>query len=303
VNEVPAPAPGRTINRAAAAGSLIAPKRRSRQLLTGLVAVLVLLVSGIWLLSGSSRSSDSRQLTLDLGDRVQLELVHIKAGSFLMGSPDSDELATSDEKPQHEVTISKDFLLGKYPVTQEQYQWIMGKNPSYFSAEGGGEAKVAGMDTRRFPVETVSWNEAKYFCAKASALTKRRVALPTEAEWEYACRAGTKTRYYCGEALTAMDANVGSNVVGRTTKVGEYPVNPWGLYDMSGNVWQWCADGRRNYTYDKRTDPEGPEESVRLLRGGSWDRSQQGAHAACRSRLTASYRNSFSGFRVLVRLD
>ncbi len=243
-------------------------------------------------------------LALDLGDGVTLELVQIKAGTFLMGSSDSDREGKDNEKPQHPVTISKDFLMGKFPVTQEQYQRIMGENPSAFSAKGKERDKIAGLDTRRFPVEMVSWKDAKRFCAKVGALTKRRVELPTEAEWEYACRAGTSTTYYCGEGLTPGVANHGELRLGRTTEVGKYPRNPWGLYDMIGNVRQWCADGQRKYSDDKYTDPAGPESGNRVLRGGTFLITKP---ESCRSafRFMSADIGTYmdTGFRVVVRPD
>lgn len=238
-------------------------------------------------------------LTLDLGSGVKLELVRIKRGKFLMGEPNSESYP--DEKPQHEVTISKDFYLGKYLVTQEQYELVMGANPSWFSAKGGGKDKVGELDTSRFPVEDVWHEDARKFCEKASERTKRKVQLPTEAQWEYACAAGTKTKYYSGDTLTERDANFGLNV-GRSSEVGKYPANPWGLYDMTGNVCQWCADGKRTYRSDAQTDPEGPDDDKgRMLRGGSWSSDPRFCRRAYRS--VGSYRSISSGFRVLVRLD
>jgi formylglycine-generating enzyme required for sulfatase activity len=284
----------------------------------GAAVALAVLVGAVLLLMRSSRTPETGQqgalsstkasskppdqLTLDLGNGVKLELVRIKAGKFLMGSPDSDKDANANEKPQHEVTISKDFYLGKYSVTQEQYQHVMKGNPSWFAATYWGRDKVAGMDTRRFPVEHVSWENANRFCQKVSTFTKRRVELPTEAEWEYACRANTKTRYYCGDALTETDANFNSKL-GRTTEVGMYPANQWGLYDMTGNVGQWCADCERMYTRDTCTDPRGPgnPNSVRVLRGGSSGYPPSDCRSAFRS--WSAVPNVNTGFRVAVRLD
>jgi serine/threonine protein kinase len=241
-------------------------------------------------------------LRLDLGNGIPLDLVRIKRGSFLMGAPRSEREAAEDEKPQHEVTLTQDMLLGRYPVTQEQYAQVMGKNPSWFSVKAGGKDKVAGLETLRFPVENVSWEEAQQFCAAASKLTGRRVDLPTEAEWEYACRAGTRTRYYCGNELTQKDANFDGKV-GRTTEVGQYPPNAWGLYDMAGNVWQWCADGKQPYAAEARTDPVGPDNNnARLLRGGSWLARAAECRSAARYSRAASNRY-YLGFRVMVRSE
>jgi serine/threonine protein kinase/formylglycine-generating enzyme required for sulfatase activity len=299
---------------------------RWRKWLAGGVLALVFLVGAILLLVHSSatpvtgqqaamppRATSSKspdQLTLDLGDGVKLELVGIKAGTFLMGSPDSDKDANDGEKPQHEVTISKDFYLGKYPVTQEQYQQIMKENPSAFSANGEEKDQVAFVDTRRFPVENVSWDQAKMFCDKASGLTKRRVELPTQAEWEYACRANTRTRYYCGDELKDTDANfVGKVYLGRTSQVGKYPANPWGLYDMTGNVGQWCADGGRTYTRDKVKDPREPPHRglggsyMRAHRGGNWNYGPRDCRSVSCKYEAQSWRHFIVGFRVVVRVD
>ncbi len=156
---------------------------------------------------GQTKKGTRRVLTLDLGGGVTMELVRIPHGKFLMGSPDPDNDAGDEEKPQHEVTITKDFYLGKYLVTQEQYKAVVGENPSYWSASGRFKDYVAVLDTGRFPVEGVNWDDAQTFCQKLSEKAHRKAGLPTEAQWEYACRAGTTTRYPCGDELTAADAN------------------------------------------------------------------------------------------------
>jgi len=244
---------------------------------------------------------DSRpdSLTLNLGAGVKMELVLIKKGSFSMGSPDSDKDAEPVEKPQHEVQISKDFYLGKYPVTQEQYQRMMGKNPSRFSKNGKNKKDVEGLNTDRFPVENVTWNDTQEFCKQLSSLTKRRVQLPTEAQWEYACRAGTTTRYYCGDVLDVALANFNHNV-GPTTEVGHYPQNPWGLCDMMGNVYQWCADAPRTYTGSKCTDPFGAGND-HVRRGGNIIANPAQCRSAYR-RFSGSptFHQGGVGFRVIV---
>jgi formylglycine-generating enzyme required for sulfatase activity len=154
-----------------------------------------------------------------------MRLVLIPRGAFTMGSP-KDEKDRSPDEERHEVEITKPFYLGVYTVTQAQFKEVTGKNPSAFSATGWGKGKVKGLDTGDFPVECVSWHDAARFCARLSALPAERGAgrkyrLPTEAEWEYACRAGTTTRYNCGEALSKRQAHVGEPQ-GRTCKVGSY---------------------------------------------------------------------------------
>jgi formylglycine-generating enzyme required for sulfatase activity len=239
---------------------------------------------------------------------------------FLMGAPEGEEVASDDEKPQHWVRLTKPFYLGKYAVTQEQYERLVGKNPSHFCATGVGKAKVAGLDTRRFPVEEVSWEEAVEFCRKLSELPEekrrgRAYRLPTEAEWEYSCRVGamSPTPFSFGATFSSTRANFDGNFpyggaakgpnLGRPTAVGSYPANAWGLYDMHGNVWQWCSDwyGADYYAKSPREDPAGPSEgSGRVFRGGSWRISGQNCRSAIRLRYVPAFRDYNLGFRVAL---
>jgi formylglycine-generating enzyme required for sulfatase activity len=196
----------------------------------------------------------------------------------------------------------------------------MVKNPSHFQAGAGGAAAVKGLDTKRFPVECVSWDDAEAFCKKMRACTKpaRTFRLPTEAEWEYACRAGTRTPFYFGSKLNGNQANCdGNHPYGtidqgpfkeRTTKVGDYGTNPWGLCDMHGNVWQWCADyyDAKYYANSPMKDPfnsKKPASDRRVLRGGSWYFSPALCRAAFRFRFAPDYRFNYIGFRVCLPLD
>ena len=167
------------------------------------------------------------QLTLDLGGGVKMEMVLIRPGSFDMGS-DKGQPA---EKPVHKVTLKKAFYIGKYEVTQEQWQAVMGGNPSGFK------------DTKK-PVDSVSWNACRDFAAKLSEKTGRKLSLPSEAEWEYACRAGSTTEfcYGDGEAGLGEYAWYSANSGRMTHLVGQKKPNKWGLHDMHGNVWEWCED-------------------------------------------------------------
>jgi len=216
-----------------------------------------------------------------------IELVQIPAGSFLMGSPDGE--GCDDEMPQHLVTLSS-FQMGKYPVTQAQYEAVMSENPSYFNGDN-------------LPVERVSWYDSVTFCQKLSKLTGQEFRLPTEAEWEYACRAGTTTPYSFGEELTQEDANFNSD---RTSIVGSYPSNVFGLYDTHGNVWEWCQDIWCDNYEGAPTDGSvcmgGGDDSFRLVRGGSWYSNPRGCRSAYRNYSLPDNRINYLGFRVVCGL-
>ena len=194
-----------------------------------------------------------------------MEFVRIKAGAFLMGSPDSDTDAAADEKPQHGVKITKDFYMAKYPVTQDEYAVVTGKNPSQFSSMFFRAHKGTIVDTRRFPVDSVSWDDAVAFCGELRGRDKqgRHYGLPTEAKFEYAQRAGTTTRFSFGNDPTDLAAYAWYNGNSDNTAhgVGTKKPNPWGLYDMDGNIRQWCADryGPRYYAESAAEDPKGPD--------------------------------------------
>jgi formylglycine-generating enzyme required for sulfatase activity len=253
-----------------------------------------------------------KTLELDLGKGVPLKLVRIEPGKFLMGSP-PEEAKRREDEAQHGVEITKPYCLGVYTVTQAQYRQVMGMRPSYFSAKGDGRNRVSGFNTDDFPVENVSWEEAMDFCRIVSMLPDVKdkgwvVDLPTEAEWEYACRAGTRTPFHYGNALSSQQANCnGDNPYGdaakgpnlrRTTKVGSYEPNACGLYDMHGNVLQWCKD-----RYDKdylNRDKAGTFQ--RVARGGAWIFGAPGCRSARREPVDPATRASGIGFRVVVRM-
>jgi len=247
----------------------------------------------------------------EISNSIQMKLVRIKAGKFKRGSPENEEGRQPDEV-RHEVTLTKDLYLGKYLVTQEQYEAIMEVNPSHFCAAGAGRDKVRNVDTSAFPVESVTWDEAMKFCDRLTAREKglgRAYRLPTEAEWEYACRAGTTTPFWCGEALNGTRANCmglspnGTSATGpiarRTSRVDAFKANGWGLCDMHGNLWQWCSDWYGPYDLEKATDPRGPTGgSTRVLRGGSWLNYPKDCRAARRMDFEPGFSNARAGFRV-----
>jgi formylglycine-generating enzyme required for sulfatase activity len=220
---------------------------------------------------------------------MEMQFAWIPPGSFLMGGDKSD-----DERPKHRVTISKGFFLGVHPVTQAQWISVMGSNPSHFP------------DDEDSPVESVSWFDAMEFCKKLAEKTGKPITLPTEAEWEYACRAGTTTDYHTGDGVDALEEAgwYNGNSMESTQTVGNFEPNPWGLHDMHGNVWEWCLDGMRAYTAEPATDPKGPSgKDVRGMRGGSWRDSPLRCRAACRVRRAPSERYHYLGLRVCYRVD
>ena len=215
----------------------------------------------------------------------ELELVLIPAGKFKMGSP-TTEFGRHNGETQHEVTITKQFYMGKYEVTQEQWEGVMGINPS---------TKSKGA---KLPVTSVSWEDCQEFIKKLNEKTSGGYRLPTEAEWEYACRAGTKTSYSFGDYLMKKDANVD---MGSSTKVvGSYKPNAFGLYDMHGNVWEWCEDWREDYPLGAVTDPKGPATGEdRILRGGSFFDNVSSARSSYRFNYSPTLRNYLLyGFRL-----
>jgi formylglycine-generating enzyme required for sulfatase activity len=230
--------------------------------------------------------------TEGLGKGVALEMVYVPSGIFQMGSPSSeanlDSYEFPRESPQHPVAVPN-FSMGKYEITQAQWKAVMGTDPSYFK----------GAD---LPVEHVSWNDAKEFCRKLSQMTGKQYRLPTEAEWEYACRAET-TGPYAGE-LDAM-AWYRENSSSKTHPVGQKQANAFGLYDMHGNVSEWCED----VWHDRYRDRDKPNDGSawlsggyrdRVLRGGSWGSDSRGCRSARRGPVAPGDRGKSTGFRVVV---
>jgi formylglycine-generating enzyme required for sulfatase activity len=242
----------------------------------------------------------------DAGEKVKFELpadavmtfAWCPAGSFRMGGT-----VHNDEQPIHSVTLTTGFYMGIYPVTQAQWMAVMGTDPSQF--------KRANR-----PVESVTWHESTEFCATLSGLLDGRVIvrLPSEAEWEYACRAGTTTEFHFGNVINTDLANYDGNYSfndspkgksrKETTDVGSFPANSWGLYDVHGNVWEWCRDAKRKYTEADHTDAdEQSSEYAYVLRGGSWRYSPGHCRAAYRSRNVPTYCGCNCGFRACFRQD
>ncbi len=229
-------------------------------------------------------------------DSLTLELVRIPGGVFAMGSPEGEPERYEDESPQHKVQVPE-FYMGKYPVTQSQWKAVAALR----QVERKLEANPSRFKGDNCPVERVSWDDAVEFCKRLSKHTDREYRLPTEAEWEYACRAGTTTQYHFGDALTPELANYDTNP---TTPVGNYPPNKFGLYDMHGNVWEWCQDHwHENYdgapTDGSAWDDQGKNAS-RVLRGGSWYGLPRYCRSASRIGAQPGVRDFIIGFRVVV---
>ncbi|MBD2144873.1 bifunctional serine/threonine-protein kinase/formylglycine-generating enzyme family protein [Sphaerospermopsis sp. FACHB-1194] len=251
------------------------------------------------------RNSSARYFTEDLGNGVTLEMVEIPGGTFLMGSPQTEKDRASNEGPQRQVTVPS-FFMGKYPLTQKQYQAIMGYNPSDFKGDSSTSL------TNQRPVEEVSWNDAVKFCQRLSQKTGKTYRLPSEAEWEYACRAGTTTPFYFGENITPDLVNYNGNYPygsapkgiyrEQTTDVGSFPPNAFGLYDMHGNVWEWCLDNQVDNYNNAPTDGSAvtSQSGRKVLRGGSWFGSPRGCRSAFRGDDDPEGSSHYQGFRLVV---
>ncbi|MEC4891746.1 MAG: formylglycine-generating enzyme family protein [Oscillatoria sp. PMC 1051.18] len=257
----------------------------------------------------------SRYFTLDLGNGVSLEMVYIPGGTFLMGAPKKEKGSHDRERPQHQVTVPP-FFMAKYPTTQAQWQAVaslpqversLKPDPSYFKGANR-------------PVERVSWYDCVEFCKRLSKRFEKEIRLPSEAEWEYACRAGTKTPFHFGATLTSAIANYDGNYTydnepkteyrKETTNVGSFPPNAFGLYDLHGNVWEWCADNWHNYYEGAPIDgsawliknKNNDNHSRFLMRGGSWFNNPGDCRSAYRyGSLAREDRVNFYGFRVVAR--
>ncbi len=246
------------------------------------------------------RNVEAKSSIEDLGNGVTLEMMQIPKGTFTMGSPAGEAERLDDESPQRDVNVPE-FLMGKYPVTQAQYQAILGTNPAHFK---GGKR----------PVETVSWDNAVEFCEKLSQKTGKIYRLPSEAEWEYACRAGTTTPFYFGESITTDLVNYNGNYPyasapkgeyrEQTTDVGKFPPNSFGLHDMHGSIWEWCQD-TYNSNYQgtpKDGSPwlDGSDKNIKLMRGGSWSYDARTCRSAVRYGVTRANLSNHAGFRVVA---
>jgi len=249
------------------------------------------------LLPTDSVKNPVSELIENLEHGVSLEMVWIPGDTFMMGSPATESGRRDNESPQHRVKVPA-FYAGKYPITQAQWEAVMGKNPSGFQGE-------------KRPVENVSWTKAVEFCNKLSQTTGKTYRLLSEAEWEYACRADTTTPFHFGETITPDLVNYNGNYPydsaqsglsrEQTTDVGSFPPNAFGLYDMHGNIWEWCSDKWHDNYNGAPTDGSSWETGTgnsRVLRGGSWFYDQRFCRSAVRGCCPSAYRYWGIGFRV-----
>jgi formylglycine-generating enzyme required for sulfatase activity len=275
---------------------------------------LILGLAILALLGACAGSNPAKERRSSRHGNIPEGFVRIEGGTFKMGSPSTEAGRDDDEDPQHSVTVSS-FYMSKHEVTQAEYEAVMGSNPSYFKGEN-------------LPVEQVSWYEAIEYCNKRSLQEGLTPAykgtgdniscdfeangyrLPTEAEWEYACRAGTTTPFNTGNNITTSQANYdgdypyNNNAKGeyreKTMAVGSFAPNGWGLYDMHGNVWEWCWDWYGKYSSGSQTDPTGAASgSLRVGRGGGCSADALFLRSAYRNHISPSYRFSSLGFRLV----
>lgn len=265
------------------------------------VTFLVICIILVCFLSGCAVITKERAAPLSrktFTNSLGMKFIYVPPGTFLMGTPADERGAGKDEK-QHQVTISRAFYLQTTEVTQGQWNMVMGNNPSFFKECGNN-----------CPVEEVSWNDVREFIKRLNQMMGTgEYRLPTEAEWEYACRAGAKTPFNTGPCLSTEEANYQGNFPYfgcppgqyqfETVKTGSYLPNSWGLYDMHGNVSEWCQDWKGEYPAGHVTDPEGPPLGrYRVIRGGSWGREASACRSAKRHHCPPESRSNRIGFRL-----
>ena len=246
--------------------------------------------SGTNVLSSSSSSPSGNTITIPVKNGISIEMVKVEAGSFNMGATPEMQVPYEVEKPVHRVTLTNNYYIGKYEVTQALWQAVMGSNPSYFKGDD-------------LPVEQVSWNDCQDFISKLNAMTGKRFRLPSEAEWEYAARGGKKSRgyQYSGSNTLGDVAWYEGNSGSKTHAVGTKQPNELGIYDMTGNVYEWCQDWYGSYSSSPQTNPIGAVSgSSRVDRGGSWFFTAKHCRSSYRFNLTPGYRLNFLGLRLVL---
>jgi formylglycine-generating enzyme required for sulfatase activity len=267
------------------------------------VAALIFLSSPVFILAGvispnTGANVDEDSVTVHLPGDVTIRFKRIPAGSFIMGSPAEERDREGVEGPEHKVTISQPFYIGIHEVTHEQWKAVNGEIRQY-----------AGFDGSNYdvPMMTTSWQECQDFIGKLNQLGLGTFRMPTEAEWEYSARAGSTSRFYWGEDrdYTAIDeyAWFDENAEGEGHTVGEKKPNAWGLYDMAGNVWEWCSDWFAEYSRDDQVDPKGPPTGeAKVFRGGEWFNPPQNCRSAYRGKFAPNNWLYFGGLRLVMEV-
>ena len=239
--------------------------------------------------STSSVSSGSNEISIPVKDGITIDMVKVEAGTFMMGATSEMQKPYNEEKPVHQVTLTNNYYMGKYEVTQALWQVVMGSNPSYFKGDN-------------LPVECVSWDSCKVFINKLNSMTGRKFRLPTEAEWEYAARGGKKSRgnQYCGSNNISDVAWYNENSENKTHPVGMKQANELGLYDMTGNVEEWCQDRIRSYVKSSQINPTGAVRGAwRVFRGGSWNSYMRNCRLSFRCSAKPVYGDFDQGLRLV----
>ena len=257
-----------------------------------LLSIYLLMLNGFSALGQVTPSYDT---LIQFSPTLSFHFQYIPPGKFTMGSPPDEVMRGKDEGPQHEVALTRGFYLGIYEVTQAQWEQVMGENPAVFQSL---------EKSPQHPVEYVSWNDCREFISQLNEMGKGSFRLPTEAEWEYACRAGTQTAYYWGEKMAQNGSSdyawANSRSFAQTHPVGSKQPNAWGLYDMSGSVWEWCQDWFGPYSSEFQTDPPGPEEGeMKVFRGGSWYDFYESHRSANRHKHAPSEHYAAIGLRLV----
>ena len=240
--------------------------------------------------ASSSMASGSNTISIPVKNGISIEMVKVEAGTFMMGATSEMKDPSSDEKPLHQVTLTNDYYMGKYEVTQALWRAVMGSNPSKYKGDN-------------LPVEKVSWNDCQKFISKLNKMTGRKFRLPTEAEWEYAAHGGKKSRgyQYSGNSNISDVAWYDGNSGSKPHPVGTKQANELGIYDMSGNVYEWCSDWYGSYSSSSQTNPTGADSgSSRVYRGGSWRNGAWLCRLSCRYFNTQFYRGNALGLRLAL---
>ena len=238
--------------------------------------------------SGASLSGNT--IIIPVKDGISIDMIRVEAGTFTMGATTEMKDPWDDEKPTHQVTLTNDYYIGKYEVTQALWKAVMGKNPSNFKGDN-------------LPVEEVSWNDCQKFISKLNSITGKTFRLPTEAEWEYAARGGKKSRgyQYSGSNNLSDVAWYTDNSGSKTHTVGSKQANELGIYDMSGNVYEWCQDWKGSYSSSSQVNPTGDNSgSYRVRRGGSWYDAARNCRSSCRDYYAPDGRGSYLGLRLVL---